>query len=218
MPAAGSHETPINPGGRALNRRGDGQRLRAEIIGAAMRLLEKIPAQEVSLRAIAREARITAPAIYYHFRNRDEIIFGLVRAAWEDLASEMSRADEQAASSGPLAQLRAQVHAYLAFALASPTRYQLLFSLQPDPALIKRVRTDQPVTPVYHVLEHAVQRCIQAGLRLILDNAPDMTVLVFVIAHGRVALSHAVPGQDFSRPEVIAAYVDVVLDAIVSAP
>jgi AcrR family transcriptional regulator len=182
-----------------------------------MRLLATVPAPAVSLRAIAREARITAPAIYLHFSSRDEIMFELICTAWRDLANEMTRADERARPFGPLAQLRAQVHAYLTFALGSPTRYQLLFTLQPDPLLTQRVLTDQPVTPVYQVLEQAVKRCADAGLCLMLDDIYNMTVLIFVIAHGRVALSHAVPNHNFSRPEVIREYVDTVLDGIVSA-
>jgi hypothetical protein len=126
----------------------------------------------------------------------------------------MRLADRRAEPCGPVAQLRAQVHSYLSYALASPTRYQLLFTLQPDPVLMEGMPEDQPTGPVYYVLEEAVKRCASAGVPLILDDAFDMTVFIFVIAHGRVALSHAVTGVDFSQPDVIRNYVDTVLDAI----
>jgi AcrR family transcriptional regulator len=215
VPAGSPAQRPPRYSARASNRRGDGQRLRAEIIEAAMRLLATVPAPALSLRAIAREARISAPAIYLQFDSRDEIIFELVCTAWRELAEAMGRADDEAADSGPLAQLYAQVHAYLKFALASPTRYELLFTLQPDPAITERMLTDQPVSPVYRVLEHAVKRCAEAGIGMRVDDIYNMTVLIFVIAHGRVALSHAVPGQEFSRPEIIRSYVDAILGSIV---
>jgi AcrR family transcriptional regulator len=198
-----------------LNKRGDGRRLRTEIVEAAMRLLETLPVQSLSLRAIAREAGITAPAIYMHFGSRNEIILEVIRTAWRDLAQAMRVEDERAEPQGPVAQLRAQVHSYLSYALASPTRYELLFTLQPDPVLMHAAPQDQPTRPVYDVLEEAVKKCIGFGVPFILDDVFDMTVFIFVIAHGRVALSHAVSGIDFSDPDVIRSYVDTVLDAIV---
>jgi AcrR family transcriptional regulator len=179
-----------------------------------MRLLKTRPVQSLSLRAIAREAGVTAPAIYLHFGSRDEIILEVIRTTWGDLAEAMRAADQRTESQGPVAQLRAQVHSYLSYALASPTRYELLFTLQPDPVLMQVAPLDQPTRPVYEVLEVAVKRCIGAGIPLVLDDVFDMTVLIFVIAHGRVALSHAVSGIDFSSPAAIRIYVDTVLDAI----
>jgi AcrR family transcriptional regulator len=209
---------PPQDGSRTLNKRGDGQRLRTEIIEAAMRLLATFPAPALSLRAIAREAGISAPAIYLQFDSRDEIIFELVTAAWRDLAEAMARADEEASGDGPQARLYAQVHAYLSFALASPTRYELLFTLQPDQAITERMLADLPVSPVYRVLERAVRRCADAGLQMRFDDVPTMTVLIFVIAHGRVALSHAVPGHEFSRPDVIREFVDTMIGGVVRQP
>jgi AcrR family transcriptional regulator len=180
-----------------------------------MRLLATVPAPALSLRGIAREARISAAAIYLQFEGRDEIIFELVCTAWRDLAEAMERADDSAEADGPLAQLYAQVHAYLSFALDSPTRYELLFTLQPDPAITERMLTEEPVAPVYWILQRAVERCADAGLGMRFGDIPQMTVLVFVIAHGRVALSHAVAGSNFSRPDVMRDYVDSVLAGLV---
>jgi AcrR family transcriptional regulator len=208
-------QCPPQRGSRALNRRGDGQRLRAEIIDAAMRLLATVPASALSLRAIAREARITAPAIYLQFDSRDEIIFELVYTAWQELADTMAAADRDVESDGPEAQLHAQVRAYLSFALASPTRYELLFTLQSDQAVTEHMLTNLPVAPVYRILEQAVRRCTEAGLQMQFDDIPTMTVLIFVIAHGRVALSHAVPGIEFSRPQVIRDFVDAMVGGLV---
>jgi AcrR family transcriptional regulator len=49
---------------RARNRRGEGSKLRADILAAATRLLEQTGSEEaVTLRAVARQVGISAPSI-----------------------------------------------------------------------------------------------------------------------------------------------------------
>jgi hypothetical protein len=126
----------------------------------------------------------------------------------------MGRADRRARSSGPHAQLKAQVRAYVRFALSSPLIYSLLFGLQPQTAATGTRMKDFAVWPAYEVLLEAVIRCRTAGIRLLLDDDAQMTVLVFVIAHGRVALSHAVPAG-FITPREILQFVENAVDEII---
>jgi AcrR family transcriptional regulator len=203
---------------RARNRRGDGLRLRSEILDAAMQIVESAGSSAVTLRAVARQAQVSAPAIYLHFENREQIILEVLRQAWSDLAGAMSKADARAKHKGAYHQLAAQLRAYLRFALASRTRYELLFELQPDSSTVGKAPDDQAPAPVYQVLQQAVARCREAGCRLLLDGDDEMTVLVFVVAHGRVALSHAVPGHPFSQRRQITAFVEDVLEKLVCPP
>jgi AcrR family transcriptional regulator len=203
---------------RARNRRGDGLRLRSEILDAAMQIVESAGSSAVTLRAVARQAQVSAPAIYLHFENREQIMLEVLRQAWSDLAAAMSKADARAKHKGAYHQLAAQLRAYLRFALASRTRYELLFELQPDSSSVDKVPEDQAPAPVYRVLRQAVARCREAGCRLLLDSDDEMTVLVFVVAHGRVALSHAVPGHPFSQRREISAFVGDVLEKLVCSP
>lgn len=214
MPSA----MPSPPGRRRpreANPRGEGNRLHGEILEAATRLLGTSPTSSVTLRAVAREAQISPTAIYLHFASRESLIFEIVCKAWADLASAMQAADEEAGVDGPMAQIRAQVHAYIDFAIASPARYEMLFTLQPDADIGRRVLDEEATSPVYRTLAQAVIRCKEAGLTVALDSTYHMTVLVFVIAHGRVALSHAAPEIDFSKPSKIHGFVDMALDAVI---
>jgi AcrR family transcriptional regulator len=206
-----------NNGERSRNRRGDGLRLRSEIVAAAMEIVETSSASAVTLRAVARQAQISAPAIYLQFQNREQIMLEVIRRAWSDLARVMANADSRAKDKGAYQQLVAQVRAYLRFALASPTRYELLFDLHPDSSIVDSFRTDsdQVPAPVYRVLRRAVARCRDAGFKLLLDRDDDMTILVFVVAHGRVALAHAVLGHPFSRRRETTAFVEDVLKHLV---
>lgn len=56
---------------RAVNPRGQGPRLRQDILDAATALLGREPAVAVTLRAIARQAGVAAPSIYAHFPHRE---------------------------------------------------------------------------------------------------------------------------------------------------
>lgn len=95
----------------------------SEILAAAQNLLESGSAESVMLRSIAREAGITAPAVYSHFRNREEIMLAIVEEAFEELEDALRGGDHLE----PVAQLRAVYEAYLQFARECPQRYRLMF-------------------------------------------------------------------------------------------
>jgi AcrR family transcriptional regulator len=209
---------PVAPPRRPRNRRGDGAQLRTDLISAAARLLDSQPASSISMRSICREAGVSAPSVYLHFRTIDDVMIEVIRMFWMELAEEMAGAGARVAHQGPRAEVLAQVSAYLAFALTGPTRYDVLFSLQPSVPLGPGDGGTAPPAPVYRVLRSAVVRCRAAGIRLPLEDDHDMTVLVFVVAHGRVALSHAGPGVAVNSPDRIAAFVADVLDRLLLVP
>ncbi|MFJ5102395.1 TetR/AcrR family transcriptional regulator [Streptomyces sp. NPDC088554] len=120
-------------GPRLPNRRGEGGRLREEILDAARRLLEEGGGrpEEISLRAIAREAGVTAPAIYRHFPSKSELMCTLLDTVYAQLAEAMRTAAHTAPADDPWAGLRACVDAYCRFATEEPRRYDLVFRTGP---------------------------------------------------------------------------------------
>jgi AcrR family transcriptional regulator len=117
---------------RVPNRWGEGQRLRQEILDAAGRLLEETGRPEdISLRAIAREAGVTAPAIYKHFKDKAELMWTLLDGVYASLAETLRAARRSAPADDSWAGLRAVVDAYCAFAIGEPRRYELLFRIGP---------------------------------------------------------------------------------------
>lgn len=127
--------------GRQQNRWGEGERLRAEIVAAARRLLERDGTEAaVTLRGVAREAGITAPAIYAHFDDRQQLVEAVV-AAVADLA--IARLDEGLrdvpSDASPRDRLRAYCEVYIGFALERPASYQVLF-VRPNPSEMLTVR------------------------------------------------------------------------------
>lgn len=49
------------------------------IIDAAINILKTRPAEEVSMRNIATEAGLTTGAIYYHYKNKEELFFAVMQ-------------------------------------------------------------------------------------------------------------------------------------------
>jgi AcrR family transcriptional regulator len=111
---------------RQRNRRGQGALLRDDIVQAASTLLEQTGQEEaVTLRAVARAAGITAPSIYPHFRDPDEIKLAVVRRTFSTLAEVLRSASAQQAQ--PVPALYAVCRAYLDFAAEHPHLYRVLF-------------------------------------------------------------------------------------------
>jgi AcrR family transcriptional regulator len=111
---------------RTPNRRGEGARLRGEIVAAGRRLLERSGNEDaLTLRAVAREAGIAAPSIYGHFADREQILDAVVGQVFGELEDAVRSAAE--AEPDPVRRLEAVCRAYLSFASDQPAGYRVLF-------------------------------------------------------------------------------------------
>lgn len=95
---------------------------------AAWRQIGESGASSLSLRGIARELGITAPAIYNYFPDRDALVTALVIDAFSSFGDRQLAARDAFAGPGrELERLRATGLAYRAWALDHPHRYLLIF-------------------------------------------------------------------------------------------
>jgi AcrR family transcriptional regulator len=176
-------------GSRARNRRGEGNRLRAEILDAASELLNETgDEQAVTLRALARRIGIAAPSIYAHFPDRQAILLAVVRSAFAELRDALSQADA-AAGEDPVDRLRAVSMAYLDFAEARPHRYRVMFGglWNSAEALQAAAITDAEAAELgqdaMEVLVVTLAACATAGRSTSTDPAQD-AVALWVALHG----------------------------------
>ncbi len=194
---------------RERNRRGEGARLRDEILAGATELLERTGSEEaVTLRAVARQVGISAPSIYSHFADREAIVTAIVDDAFSDFNAAIRAASDAALQAGPdpLARLRAGCAAYLRFAAERPNRYRLLFErrdlIGDDSGPIPVIRTEG-----FGLLVASLQGCIDAGISASDDPVRDATA-IWVALHGFATLHSLLPG--FPWPDT-----NVMLDRIV---
>ena len=141
-------------GPRRPNARGQGERLREEIISAAVEMLGELADDEaLSLRAVARAVAISPTSVYLYFPDRD----ALVAAAMERCHGEILQAadDAEAAQPDPALALRARILAQAAW-------------VQEHPGIHKVMHESQVGMPFKAILfarmTAAVQRCMDAGL------------------------------------------------------
>jgi AcrR family transcriptional regulator len=177
---------------RPRNRRGEGGRLREEIVETAMRLVEgEGGARAVTLRAIAREVGIATTSIYSHFADVDEVMDAVTARAFGELADLLGNA--AAAESDPVARLRAVCHMYVALGAQHPRTYHLLFSEGPrSPA-----ENNPPPVPgadALHFLREGISACAAAGRSTSLDPDQDAAAL-WTAMHGYVILQTGDPAS-----------------------
>jgi AcrR family transcriptional regulator len=175
---------------RARARRGEGQRLRQEILAAATRLLAETGDEEaVSIRAVAEAVGVTPPSIYLHFADKTELIFAVCEEQFRQLDAEMAMAEAGVAD--PLEALRRRGQAYVRFGLGNAEAYRVLFMYKdrvPDNVDERYLyRSD-----TFNHLVEAVQRCLDAGAFRPGDPL-QIAIGLWVLVHGITSLLLAAP-------------------------
>jgi len=198
---------------RQRNPRGEGARLRLEIIEAAMRILDRAPASELSLRTVAREAGVAAPSVYAHFANAEAMMAEIVRECWRQLGEEMSARAQESAGPSAFDTLKAQMSAYVRYAMERRSRYQLLFALQPlDMAAWREL--PGPIRPAYRNVLESLERMAAEGFVLPMQDLLPSSLLVLSIAHGRIVLAQTAPHRRGNAPAGVEVFVLAALDSI----
>jgi AcrR family transcriptional regulator len=119
---------------RSRARRGEGDKLRAEIVEAASHLLaETGEVGDLSLRAVARAVGVAATSIYLHFENLDELVLAVKLRFFEEFGAVLDDAAD-AAGDAPLARATARGHAYVRYGMANTGIYRALFTSEMVPA------------------------------------------------------------------------------------
>jgi AcrR family transcriptional regulator len=175
---------------RARARRGEGQRLREEILAAATRLLAETGNEEaVSIRAVAEAVGVTPPSIYLHFADKTELIFAVCEEQFRKLDAEMAVAE--AGVDDPVEALRRRGQAYVRFGLRNAEAYRVLFMYKnyvPEGIDHQDLRRSD----TFNHLVEAVQRCLDAGA-LRPGDPLQIAVGLWVLVHGITSLLIAAP-------------------------
>ena len=101
--------------------------LRAELIQAGLSIVAEEGVDTVSLRAVARRAKVSHSAPYHHFSNKAELLAALAAAGFERLVGEIREEMERNAAHTPIDQLRVLGRTYMNFAAANPSVFRMMF-------------------------------------------------------------------------------------------
>jgi AcrR family transcriptional regulator len=169
------------PPTRARNRRGEGVRLRDDIVAAAVALLDETGDESaVTLRAVARKVGIAAPSIYRHFPDQPSVMLAVVRQAFDELEEQLTSALTHA-DGGPRDRLFAVGDAYLRFAQEHPGRYRTMFGGLWMPDLTQTSMTADEIAALgdasMGLLVEVLGECVEAGIATSDDLAADAVAL-----------------------------------------
>src|SRR3954462_15917521 len=118
-------QSPVVEARRRPNARGQGELRRAQIVAAAMRMLDELADDEaLSLRALAREVSIAATSVYLHFPHRDARVLAAMQRCHEELVGTGDAATAEAPE--PAAAIRARILTQAAWAREHPGLYKVL--------------------------------------------------------------------------------------------
>ena len=205
MPPPTSLANPSTPVKRIRARRGEGERLREEILDAAERLLvETADADAVSIRAISQTVGVTAPSIYRHFEDKDALVLAVCERAYDRFGDFL---DEKAADGdGPLGAIMARAMAYVHFALANPGQYRVLFMTpgsHKHPDMVDEHSFDMAVSNMKGLvnLVESVEDAIAAGMIRPAASALELSVMLWSQVHGIVSLRIAHPEMPWPPAE-----------------
>ena len=182
---------------RERARRGDGDRLREEILEAAEYLLGRYGHDDaVSIRAVANRVGCTPPAIYLHFEDKTQLLFEVCARRFNELTDAVDLAVGSATD--PLGKLVAGSKAYIEFGLANPEHYRILFMQKPilTPEQWRTLRVS--TTAGFNGLE---QRCLDLQTAGLMGNHEPSTVAIAVwqLCHGIVSLMVAKPAWGWNE-------------------
>ena len=185
---------------RARARRGEGVALRDEILAATARLLaERGDESLVSIRAVADAVGVTPPSIYLHFADKDALIVEVCEQLFRQFDADQEAA--AATYADPLESLKARGRAYVAFGLANPEAYRVLFMTRSTRTIDLAApgeSSEAGVTALLHFVD-AVRRCVDTGAFAARD--PMLIALqLWTVVHGLVSL--VICEQGFPWPPV----------------
>lgn len=197
---------------RARARRGEGEKLREQILDVASRLLVETGDEDaVSIRAVAEAVGVTPPSIYLHFADKTELIFAICERYFDEL-DRMSEA-AAGASDDAIESMILRGRAYIRFGLENPEPYRVIFMRKPTDTPLPWQYEKIVTSSAFGHLVQAVTAAIASGR---LEGDPMLvSISLWASVHGITSLLISKPG--FPWPEIDAMIDEVLHRALFGA-
>jgi AcrR family transcriptional regulator len=180
--------------------KGEGDRLRGEIVSAAAALLARMGSDEaLSLRSVARAVGVSAPSVYLHFADKDDLLVAVATDLFDDLRHTLDAAAAEAGED-PVAAVLARGQAYVAWGLAHPGHYKVLY----EGVLMRRLPAPGLKAfgrPALQAIAGDLGRAAAAGRLGLADEPEELARLLWQVVHGMTSLRINKPGIDWGDPQ-----------------
>ena len=161
---------------------------RERILSCACDLYEKDGLDGFSMRKLAREVGVTAPAIYRHYDGREAVLADVLREAHRVFSRYLYAA---LGAPTPLERFRGAGEGYLNFLIDHPRWYAIMHTaiehlgMDEVPPDIEAMRT-----AIHQFWIDRVRECIEAGI-LKEGDPEEISVTMWAHAHGMAQLFQA---------------------------
>lgn len=152
---------------------------RESVVEATREMIIRSGLEALSLRKVAAELGVTAPALYAHFKGKLDLLQAVAEVEFQRLI----RAFSEARREDPIDTIRAQSFAYVNYARENPQLFQAMFLFRPE--LTAEPRGDElPLaTTAFNAGLEPVVAAIEAGI--LKDRDPLLIGLtIWTAAHG----------------------------------
>ncbi len=135
---------------------------REAIIAAARALIVADGLEALSLRKLAAELGVTAPALYAHVRDKQDLLRALAEGEFEALVDRFAEVDDP----DPIARIKGHGRAYVQHARENPELFRVMFLFPPElsPASVPAEVELPGATKAFEAAAGAVADAIAAGL------------------------------------------------------
>ena len=175
---------PGKPSPRRARSGAAGGSLRDTLVDAAVALIARKGPQGFSLREVARRARVSEAAPYWHFADREALLAAVAERGFEEMAKGMMEIWSREVD--PAERFRALGIGYVRFAMAHPSYLRVMFGSEvPDKAEHPALAAAGDRT--FTLLVQAIEECQVAG-RVRGGDPRELAVAAWSIVHGLAAL------------------------------
>jgi AcrR family transcriptional regulator len=101
--------------------------LERALIKAGLAIVERDGVEALSLRAVARRAKVSHAAPYHHFRGKAGLLAAVAAAGFLQMVQVISEEAMRAKAIDPIDRLRAVGRGYVLFAVTHPSIFRLMF-------------------------------------------------------------------------------------------
>src|ERR1700716_248179 len=178
--------------------------LRAALVRAAIELLEESGEAELSLRAVARRAGVSAAAPYRHYDDREALVSAGAAVGYRELAECLAAAHPSPSTPDELASVAV---AYVQFALDRPALFRTMFG---EPCDRDNDERGAATAAVSRYVRAIVERTFPQA------DAEALAVAIWALVHG-LAFLHLDGKLDASSPSVVSEQVTAAIRALLTA-
>ncbi len=186
---------------------------RDAIVAATRSMIIDRGIEGVSLREVAKELGVTAPALYAHVTDKRDLLAAVAEGQFARLVERFEAAVSDVTD--PVDQVRASGRAYIECALEEPELFKVMF-LFPPAALAGEAPEHPAATAAFELPSAATIAAIESGAFRSID--PTMAILAqWAACHGAATvLLMGLGFDDVAREQLVDAVIDTMVRGLLA--